>query len=123
MYCKKCGEEILGDVKYCPFCGAPVAEEKKQQKNTSNNENYNVASIVGIIFGGTFFILPFLYLFPLVATVSSIIGLIQTSGSNNSQKGKGMAIGGLILGIIGLVVSIGLTILMYRFFNKVIYTW
>lgn len=34
MYCSKCGKQIRDDIKFCGYCGAPVAATAKKMENT-----------------------------------------------------------------------------------------
>jgi hypothetical protein len=54
----------------------------------------NTLALVGFIL--SFFI-------SIVGLILCIIGLIQINGANGMQKGKGLAIAGIIIGAIGLV--------------------
>lgn len=54
----------------------------------------NTLALVGFIL--SFFI-------SVVGLILSIIGLIQINGANGMQKGKGLAIAGIIIGAIGTI--------------------
>lgn len=45
--CSNCGKGTLNTFKECPFCGAKLQGEQKQ--NESNNSDNNSTNIVGII--------------------------------------------------------------------------
>ena len=51
MTCSKCGAEIAANVKFCPECGSPVAQEKTsveepaQKSEVTQNEAENVARV------------------------------------------------------------------------------
>ena len=51
MTCSKCGAEIAANVKFCPECGSPVAQEKTtveepaQKSEVTQNEAENVAGV------------------------------------------------------------------------------
>lgn len=84
------------------------------------------ASLVSFVFGVLFFAVPFIssfwaiigLIFPILAIIFGIIGMVRTK-RDPSLKGRGFAIAGLILGIIGLMaialllVVIALTFTLY----------
>ncbi|MGP1570261.1 MAG: zinc ribbon domain-containing protein [Eubacteriales bacterium] len=38
MFCRKCGETLLDDDRFCPYCGAQVVERKKNGENKSDED-------------------------------------------------------------------------------------
>ena len=83
MTCSKCGAEISANVKFCPECGSPVAQEKTtveepaQKSEVTQNEAENVAgaaesaqpnfaqtqsNISGIVFTPNYVIRDYLYI-------------------------------------------------------------
>ena len=68
------------------------------QKKTS------VLAVLSLVFG-CFFIIPFLgVLFSIPAVILGIAALVAISKEGNNLKGKGLAIGGIILGVLGIVI-------------------
>ena len=53
MFCKKCGSELLENVKFCPKCGAEIetasADESKKVKRKGNRSKILIAGIAGAI--------------------------------------------------------------------------
>lgn len=39
MYCSTCGNQIEGNEKYCPYCGAELSEQKHEEQNPNGNLN------------------------------------------------------------------------------------
>ena len=76
------------------------------------NKKYNGMCITGFIMGlisaGFYWLIPFL---PLLAIIFSSIGLSKTKVENT--KGKGLAVTGLVLGIL-FTLQIGVKLLMGR---------
>ncbi|MFM7726246.1 MAG: DUF4190 domain-containing protein, partial [Flavobacteriales bacterium] len=77
------------------------------------------SSILSLVFGVLFFV-PFFttsmwaligLAFPILAIVFGAVGISKTR-RDNQLKGKGLAIAGLILGIIGLLMILGLFLLL-----------
>ncbi|MGN0787498.1 MAG: DUF4190 domain-containing protein [Candidatus Onthoplasma sp.] len=119
MKCEYCGAEINNTDKFCSVCGAKTSFNGQEKSELVANEN-NVAdsvdnvgenqqsksskmSVAGFVLGLVgMLILNF---------VCSLLGVIFSSiGLNAVKKGigckKGLAIAGLVTGIIGLVFSI-----------------
>lgn len=44
MFCKKCGQEISDNAKFCTNCGTPVAETVTAEKSTTSSSN-NVSNM------------------------------------------------------------------------------
>lgn len=99
MYCPQCGEKNPDDSKFCSKCvaalktaAAPAPAPAATGQRTSGMA---IASLVTGIAGFVFFgFLGFL------AIIFGAIGLNQTS-KDPTLKGRGMAVAGLVLGIIG----------------------
>jgi hypothetical protein len=72
----------------------------------------SVMAVIALILGILSFILP---IFALPALIVSILGMKQTAG--NRQSGRGMAIAGLVLSIIGILAGIfWISIFVFSFF-------
>jgi hypothetical protein len=118
MYCPQCGEAIADGSRFCSKCGAPtvIQHVPVQQVSipqyvtaTSRTSGMAVASLVlGIIS---------LLLNPLaiLAIIFGGVALSQTS-HNPTLGGRGMAIAGLVLGIIVVVFWIVMLIWFGSFF-------
>lgn len=115
MYCEQCGKKISKDSKFCPECGVKIesAEREKQVSTkkeaekpvtvdkTNNQNNKSGLSIASLVLGiisialGLFlniFIIP-------IAVVGLVLGIVY------KEKTKQMCTG-IILNLIGLIVSI-----------------
>jgi hypothetical protein len=117
-FCSNCGTRIDEEMKFCPKCGiSAIAEPNMQSEPVEDNSQLltvlpvneisvsdkNVQAITSLVLG----IVGLLSLLfePLVALPVTIIGLITGVIGQKSTK-KNMATAGLILSIIGLVVTI-----------------
>ncbi|MBA7578872.1 hypothetical protein ES708_20738 [subsurface metagenome] len=106
MFCSKCGEKNPDDGKFCSKCGealvatkapkAPAAAPAPAKRAAAGEKTSGFAiaalvmGIVGVIFFGPLAIL---------AIIFGAIGISQI-GKDPSLKGRGMAVAGLVLGII-----------------------
>jgi hypothetical protein len=109
MFCAKCGTQLEEGVKFCPKCGAPVAPPAEVAPSgatppattapaatpqaVTRTSGFAIASLVLGIVG--ILINPL----AILAIIFGGIGMSQT-GKDPNLKGKGMAIAGLVLGII-----------------------
>lgn len=112
MYCPNCGAEIPDGNAVCPKCGVPTTIQNAAATAMTTQNTYNGSS--GFVCGLLGFLLDWV---PIAGLVLSIIGVSQSSKSlrahkNNAQikSSKGLSTAGLILGIIGLITSIGFLI-------------
>lgn len=99
MYCKSCGHEILNGEKTCSNCGAEVEQEvidvPAEKPNAEVSSSYNGFAIAGFVCA--FFV-------SILGLIFSCIALSQIKKSN--EKGKGLAIAGLVLSIIPIVLVV-----------------
>ncbi len=112
MFCKNCGAEIANNAVVCPKCGVPVAGENVQSQaagvleKAPNSISGFVCSLIG-------FCVPFVgVVFSTIALVLCVKGQKAVRMKPNAYSGTGFLTAGLILGIIGLVWSIGLIVYM-----------
>ena len=104
MYCPKCGQQNADENKFCLKCGealiktASVAQEtptpqRPVEAEAPRNSGLAVASLVLGIVG---------FFFNLLAVLAIIFGAVAIGQitKNPELKGRGMAIAGLVLGII-----------------------
>ena len=129
MFCKKCGLQLPEGVVICPKCG---------ENNGENIQNYPSQVIVtnqvhqsngcatggfvcSLIGGLASFIIPFGYILApfliIIGIILSIVGIVKASKVNGT--GRGLAIAGLILGII-LLISI---VIFYYFFISIFWKY
>lgn len=99
MFCKNCGKEIDDNAFVCVHCGVTVTSEKEVPST-----KYSPWAIVGMIVSLASLLISFFGVVPLIGIIFSCIGMKQTAYAN--VKGRGMAITGLVIGIIGVVYTI-----------------
>jgi len=106
MFCKKCGNQIDENAKFCPNCGYNLGNTEETvithsiEKETKKKKT-NICSILSIIFA-SIGIVPLLnILFVPIATILAIIGL--ATGKNTREKIKIVSV---IMVIISIIVSL-----------------
>lgn len=112
MFCRNCGAEMADYAATCPKCGSPVVN--------ANGRNQTVAALPKAPNSISGFVCSLLgCCVPFVGFILSIIGLVLcTKGykvvrSNpNAYSGSGFLIAGFILGVLGLIGSLGFLIYM-----------
>ena len=117
--CPICGGNVSGTLNeagkqvICPLCGGdfrvPAAAEVKSGNPSATGARraerpYDGCAITGFVLGlGAIFLWGFWLVVPILAVIFSAIGLGRTGGAK--RRGKGLAITGLILGLVYLVVA------------------
>ncbi|MCL1952354.1 MAG: zinc-ribbon domain-containing protein [Oscillospiraceae bacterium] len=121
--CQNCGAPLEPGASACPRCGKPAANALPQPVYPYPYPVYpaypqrpalpvtNTCAILGFVMAW----LPI----PLAWLVLSIVGLVQCS--QNDQKGKGLAIAGILLRVLGLAALIGGAALLVRHANTGMY--
>lgn len=118
--CTNCGNQIADNAMNCPFCGAPVAKQPIQQpygqqpygqpmqqpygmpmQQPYGMQKTNGAAVAGFVLSIVGLFLTLWGIIPIIGIVLSAIAL-KTIGQTG-EKGKGLAIAGLVIGIIDLV--------------------
>ena len=97
--CRECGKEISEMSTTCPNCGCP---QNLQSKDTINK--MNSFAIAGFSISIVSLFLNLWGLVGAIAVVLSGISLKQINKTN--ENGKGLAIAGLIIGMISVVYAI-----------------
>ena len=100
-FCPSCGEKNTTDSKFCPNCGATFTSSVNNNVDTNT---YSGIAVAGFVTGLSSLLINFMGLVGLVATILSAVGLTKTG--EGKQKGKGMAVAGLIVGIISVIYGI-----------------
>ena len=105
-YCTECGKEISDKATSCPNCGCPVEYDNRVTNNNISNtidrsEQYNVMGISGFVTSMVSLLLNFWGIVGIVAVILSTVGLTQIRNTN--EKGKGLAITGIVVGSISVV--------------------
>jgi phage FluMu protein Com len=100
IQCPRCGTMSTISSNNCKSCGMPFTMEGTTLEAAGGSNGFCVASlvlgIIGIPAGCT-------GITPLLAVVFGIIGLNQVNKSGAEGAGKGMAIAGIVCGIVGLM--------------------
>jgi hypothetical protein len=103
IQCPRCKAASPITANNCKSCGMPFTMEGTTLEASGTSNGFCVASLVlGIIGIPTHCaVIP-----PVLAIVFGIIGYNQTSAAGSEAKGKGMAIAGIICGIIGGLLAV-----------------
>ena len=96
MFCYNCGKEIGEHTIICNNCGAKI------------KKSYNLLSLVG-------FICSFILVIP--GLVCSVIGFLEIQKTN--EKGKNLALAGIIISSIFIIVLIVLLIIVLANLNNI----
>jgi DNA-directed RNA polymerase subunit RPC12/RpoP len=101
--CPRCGGSSTITANNCKGCGMPFTMEGTTLEAAGASNGFCVASLVLGIIGLPAFcaIVP-----PILALVFGIIGYNQVSKAGGDGSGKGMAIAGMILGLIGCGIAL-----------------
>ncbi|MBQ4638426.1 MAG: zinc ribbon domain-containing protein [Clostridia bacterium] len=118
MFCSKCGEQIPEGVGRCPACGAvQQAEATTVSGVTAPEQRYNPLAITGFVLACSgIVVLPMVIWCELAGLIISIIALSKFK-SGNRDKGRGLALAGLIISIsvlfilLMVILVFGLTVL------------
>ena len=98
-FCTNCGAELNDEQDICVKCGKMV-----KKSNNSSNENKNTMAITGFVIAIVSLFLNFGGLVGLAATRCSGIGLSKSKEFDGN--GKGLAIAGLVIGILSIIYGI-----------------
>lgn len=96
MFCKNCGKEIDDKAEICVFCGVPTKRAEAGKKRTNG---FGIAGFVVALLSlwlGVYFCVV-----PIVGLVLSIVGMAFSKRYNSCN---GLAVAGLVLGIISLAI-------------------
>jgi DNA-directed RNA polymerase subunit RPC12/RpoP len=101
--CAKCGRSSPITSNSCKHCGMPFTMEGTTPQAAGTSNGFAVASLVLGIIG-----VPFScsVIVPALAVIFGIVALVQIGGGKaEGSSGKGLAIGGIACGAIGLFIS------------------
>ncbi|TCT16247.1 hypothetical protein EDC18_102264 [Natranaerovirga pectinivora] len=108
MFCYKCGNEIDDEAEICTQCGVRVKELPEPKKK-------NTFGIWGFVLAGIGFFIPIIFL----DLLTSIAGVgLSTVGLLKKDEGKGFAIAGLVIGILGIIAALVLLITEPEFYSE-----
>lgn len=114
--CPECSARVSTSAGACPTCGFPLSSPKpspqshqKEGQGAMRNTTAKWGMISGIV-GCAFFFIPFGHPVP-TTVLPCVVGIIGSSIalgriSRNEERGQGMAITGLVCGIIGLLLGV-----------------
>lgn len=123
MYCYKCGNQIDDNAEYCPRCGA---EQKRYSGTydsgfnagngfyTDKTTQYNFFAVLGFILACVSLFSD--GIFALAGVILASIGLYKLKYSG--EKGKALAISGIVIAAVVLLFRIGGIIYLAVMFNN-----
>ena len=86
MFCKQCGSSTNG-ASFCPNCGSVAANQYPVQQTNG----MAIALVVSLVCCGP------------LGMIFGFVALSQINNSGGRYNGKGMAIAGIVIGIVGMV--------------------
>ena len=99
MYCTKCGKKNEKDTVFCIYCGKQIMEDEKFNYTVEKTPKNNPLAIAGFVVGLISNTFGMLTIGGIVAIILSVIALNRIKKYN--EGGRGFAVAGLILGILG----------------------
>jgi uncharacterized membrane protein YvbJ len=96
MYCPKCGEQNPDNSSFCSKCGAALTQTASVSQRPLETARTSGLAIASLVLGLVGFLINPL---SILAIIFGAVAMSQT-GRNHNLKGRGMAIAGLVLGII-----------------------
>lgn len=119
-FCSNCGQEIKANSKFCINCGAQIGEiEEVTDTNTNEINKTNGFAIAGFVVSICSLMIPTIGVGGILSIVFSSIALGKTG--KGKEKGKGLAIAGLVIGIIALLAGLDNISDMINYHN--IFNW
>ncbi len=104
-FCSNCGKEIEDKATICVHCGSKVSTLEEQNEQDLIDKSAKNSLIFGIVSLLTCSI-------PVLGFIMSVIGICYSTKGLKSEKYKGMAIGGIILSILFLIISLIMFIIL-----------
>jgi hypothetical protein len=101
IHCPRCGSISPITANNCKSCGMPFTMEGTTLEASGASNGFCVASLVLGIIGIPAFCT---FVTPILAIIFGAIGLSQVSKADVQAGGKGMAIAGIICGVIGCII-------------------
>ena len=125
MECKNCGEHNAEDARYCAKCGAPLSTAVAPSPAAAPSSAVAQPSVQAVVYEKTSgmaitalvlgIISIFLNPLAILAIIFGAVGIAQTS--RPEVKGRGMAVAGLVIGIVVAAVWIILIVLFSAAFS------
>jgi hypothetical protein len=103
IMCVRCGSTSPISANNCKACGMPFTMEGTTVEAAGNSNGYAVASLVLGIIGipASCAISP-----SVLAIILGIVGYNQTTAEGAQSGGRGMAIAGIVCGVLGIVIAL-----------------
>jgi Domain of unknown function (DUF4190) len=99
MFCGRCGTGLSDLSRVCTACGVTLASAGRSPGEAAPGEaKTDGKAIASLVFGGLFFLFPSAVL----AIILGHLSLSEIGKSGGRIKGKGLAMGGLVLGYLGV---------------------
>ena len=102
MYCSKCGGNLDKEDKFCTKCGNEINTDKVYNEYNDNTNTDSLSIVLGV-----FSLLMFW--FPLIGIIFGICAIVSAKRYRNDNNKNS---GGLVLGVIGLILSILATVVI-----------
>ena len=103
IQCASCASRSPMNANNCKACGTPFTMEGTTHESSGSANLYSTASLVLGLVG---LITPCFPVFAGLAVIFGMVG-IQRSDTAGGTGGRGMAISGLVLGLVGGLISVG----------------
>ena len=110
-FCRNCGTQVNMDSGFCPSCGNSIETPTNNGQEISNNfqnQSVNTTEKDNTVTAFVLSLLGFLccaYL-AIPGLIMSILSLQKMNKGELSNKNKGLAIAGIVIGAIGIIVMI-----------------
>lgn len=101
-YCTKCGKELKNEDIFCGYCGNQMIEETEDGEKVVTVSKTNGLAVAGFVVSLASLLISFWGITSVVGIILSAVALSQIKKTNES--GKGFALAGLIIGIIGIII-------------------
>ena len=104
MYCPKCGTENSDDAQVCAKCSQPLSSVEPQPAAAAEPPKTSGMAITSLVLGACGFCLGILTALP--SLILGIISLGKINNSNGQLKGRGLAIGGIVIASVAMVLQL-----------------
>ena len=108
MFCSHCGKEIPDSARFCPECSAEVSASQTpapaENPVHATQPKQNTLCLIGFVIALISLLLNFWGIVGIAATIISVLGLQQAKSSG--QKGAGIAITGICIGVFSILYGV-----------------